>query len=104
MCACYFSQVLGTPEALNFLHILQSLVLLERGSEQSAVVWPLLEDLVQSAVVVRDSKSAEGFHEKSLTRLKDALAGVKSSSQSAPSVGAPPPPPPPPPALPGQPG
>ena len=97
---------MGKPEALNFLHILQSLVLLERGSEQSEIVWPLLDDLVQSAVFIQDSKSAKGFYEKSLSKIKDSLQGVKTSpSEGAPPPmqGAPPPPPPPPPpALPGQ--
>ena len=107
---CYYQlviipQVLGTPEALNFLHILQNLVLLERGSAQSAIVWPLLDDIVQAAVVIRDEKSADNFHDKSLAKLKEALEGVKNDSQSVPApppVGAPPPPPPPPPSLPGE--
>lgn len=101
----FILQVLGTPEALNFLHILQNLVLLERGSAQSAIVWPLLDDIVQAAVVIRDEKSAESFHNKSLAKLKEALEGVKQDSQCAPPpppMGAPPPPPPPPPGLPGE--
>ena len=67
------------------------MVLLERGSAQSELVWPLLEELTQSAVLLEDSKSADNFHRNSLTKIKDVLERVKNGNDTS-STTAPPPP------------
>ena len=78
-------QVLGTPHALNFLQILQNMLLLERGSPQADIVWPLLEDLTQSAVLLQDEKQTNNFHKVSLDKLKKAV--IKSKEQATTASG-----------------
>ena len=75
------------------------MVLLERGSAQSELVWPLLEELTQSAVLLEDSKSADNFHRNSLTKIKDVLERVKNGNETSSTTAPPPPPPPPPPPV-----
>lgn len=66
-------QVLGTPQSLNFLHLLQSLVLLERGSAQAEVIWTLLEELVQAAVLISDKEHTERFLNTGISRISEAV-------------------------------
>ena len=81
----FVGQVLGTPHALNFLQILQNMLLLERGSPQADIVWPLLEDLTQSAVLLQDEKQTNNFHKVSLDKLKKAV--IKSKEQATTASG-----------------
>ncbi|XP_019851227.1 PREDICTED: inverted formin-2-like [Amphimedon queenslandica] len=101
-----YEKVLGTPHAMNLLNILQSMVLVERGSKQSDVVWPLLEELTSACVLLQDGGSQEQVKSNSLEKIKKAVKEAKNAPSSAPAPpappppvpgGAPPPPPPPPP-------
>ena len=74
------------PESINFLNILQNLVLLERGTEHSAIIWPLLDDIVKTAVVINDATSSEGFYERSITKFAEALKVVNVDSNAVSST------------------
>ena len=114
-------QTCGTPHSLPFLHVLQSLLLLEREGSKTAAVWELMESLTQQAVLLEDPQvQGPKLLVGGLEKLREALQEEQnrqknqdtSPATSAPAVpGAPPPPPPPtvpgappPPPPPGMPG
>lgn len=76
-------QVLGTPHALSLLNILQSMVLVERGSKQSDVVWPLLEDLTTSCVMLQDGDTRGQVRSAGLEKIKKAVKEVKNAPAAA---------------------
>lgn len=81
----YFSlhQVLGTPHALNLLNILQSMVLVERGSKQSDAVWPLLEELTTSCVMLQDGDTRGQVRSAGLEKIKKAVKEAKNAPPAA---------------------
>ncbi|XP_065896679.1 inverted formin-2-like isoform X3 [Dysidea avara] len=117
-----YSKVVGTPNALSFLHILQHLMLLDRDSKKSNIVWEMLEKMVLSAVMMSEGNEEDSnqFVSASTEKIRKALAEIYSSEQSASapppvpenkappplpssaSVGVPPPPLPPPLPPPGE--
>ena len=74
--------MLGTPNAVNLLNILQSMVLLERGTSKADVVWPLLEELTQAAVLLEDGKQADNFRKNSMSKIKEAIQNFKENENS----------------------
>lgn len=81
MCPRTHQQVLGTPQSLNFLHLLQSLVLLDRDSAQAEVIWPLLEELVQSAVLISDKEHTNRFLDTGISRVREAVQRKGSNAE-----------------------
>ena len=73
-------QVLGTPYVLNLLHILQSMVLIERDSSDAEMVWPLLEEMTEKAVLMNEPERIEVFRRKSLEIITEALRRRKSNT------------------------
>lgn len=53
------TQVCNTPNELPFLHILQSLLVIERDSELGVAIWAVLEELMQQAVIMNSPGQAE---------------------------------------------
>ena len=113
--------MVGTPNALSFLHILQHLMLLDREGKKSNKVWEMLEKMVLSAVMISEGneEGSNQFVSASAEKIKKALAEINNSDEQPSSAlsgnkpqvvhppcvpppppppfgGAPPPPPPPP--------
>lgn len=72
--------MLGTPHVLNFLHILQYMVLIERDSPQADIVWPLLEDFTEKAVLMNDANRIENFRRQSIDYISEAIRSGSISS------------------------
>ena len=71
---------MGTPYVLNLLHILQSMVLIERDSSDAEMVWPLLEEMTEKAVLMNEPERIEVFRRKSLEIITEALRRRKSNT------------------------
>ena len=111
-----YGKVCNTPNTLPFLHILQSLLLIDRDTEIAAVIWGLLEQLTQEASLIDQPGRAEKFQHISIERIRTALqkeqnrrreeganttAAVPTPPPPPVAPGIPTPPPPPPPSGPG---
>ncbi|XP_065896681.1 inverted formin-2-like isoform X2 [Dysidea avara] len=107
-----YSKVVGTPNALSFLHILQHLMLLDRDSKKSNIVWEMLEKMVLSAVMMSEGNEEDSnqFVSASTEKIRKVMAEINNGEQSASippivagneSQTAPPPCAPPPPLPPG---
>ena len=59
---------------------------MERGSKQSDVVWPLLEELTSACVLLQDSGSQEQVKSNSLEKIKKAVKEAKNAPSSSGSV------------------
>lgn len=58
------------------------MVLLERGTPQADIVWPLLEELTQAAVLLEDGKQADNLRKNSLSKIKEAIQKSKENDNS----------------------
>lgn len=58
------------------------MVLLERGTLKADVIWPLLEELTQAAVLLEDGKQAENFRKNSMSKIKEAIQKCKENGNS----------------------
>ncbi|XP_064401123.1 inverted formin-2-like isoform X3 [Halichondria panicea] len=107
-----YAKVCNTPSALPFLHILQSLMLLDRDTQHATLVWEAMESFTQRVVLMETPDiSAEKAQEVSIASLRKALQAESdrdtTTDTTTTSGGAPPPPPglggalPPPPPPPG---
>ena len=65
---------------LNLLHILQNMILIERGSPQADIVWPLLEDFTEKAVLMNDANRIENFRQQSIDYISEAIRSGSISS------------------------
>ena len=74
------TQVLGTPQVLNLLHILQSMVLIERDSSDAGMIWTLLEELAQRTVLMNEPQRIEEFRRKSLELIAEAVKSRRAST------------------------
>ena len=77
--SCVHTQVLGTPQVLNLLHILQSMVLIERDSSDAGMIWTLLEELAQRTVLMNEPQRIEEFRRKSLELITEAVKSRRTS-------------------------
>ena len=75
---------MGTPHALSFLQMLQSLALLERGSQKADIAWPILEELTQAAVLLQEDAQPDNIRRISLENVKKA---IKSGKENKPPNG-----------------
>ncbi|XP_065896686.1 inverted formin-2-like isoform X2 [Dysidea avara] len=78
-----YSKVVGTPNALSFLHILQHLMLLDRDSKKSNIVWEMLEKMVLSAVMMSEGNEDDSnqFVSASTEKIRKALAEISNGEQ-----------------------
>ena len=87
----------NTPHALPFLHVLQSLLLLDRDSEKATAVWELIEQFCQQAVLMENpAVQSEKAMTVGVDKLKAVLQEEENRKKQQLSVPAAPPPPLPP--------
>lgn len=65
---------------VNLLHILQNMILIERSSPQADIVWPLLEDFTEIAVLMNDANRIENFRQQSIDYISEAIRNGSISS------------------------
>ena len=78
------TQVCNTPNSLPFLHMLQSLLLLDRDTTHSSLVWEAIEEFTQKVVLMEQPDTSAGkAREVSIVKLRTALQKEQNRSSKS---------------------